>query len=262
MPQSGPVSLRLDNVKWRTIPQKSSKSIGRMCRAGATYVCSQRRASMKERVYEQLTLFPEASRASRSVWLESRKEKGTTVISGLRCDGLSPSLSHVGWWVKTYLESCELLLPTSSRIWKGWAFTSSCWILKQRVSVPRTTGSELRLWPTVTQRDYKGANSMEHMRKPNKHQRQLPNAVKLYAAPQARDFRSGQSERWEDPKRSRNLNDQCGGQLNPTWVEWLMGFPIGAAIADWERKSCWKPSKTRKRAGLGQENGKHKPKSL
>jgi hypothetical protein len=24
-----------------------------------------------------------------------------------------------------------------------------------------------------------------------------------------------------------NLNDQVGGQLNPTWVEWLMGFPAG-----------------------------------
>lgn len=34
-------------------------------------------------------------------------------------------------------------------------------------------------------------------------------------------------DRWEDPNRSRNLNDQIGGQLNPTWVEWLMGFPIG-----------------------------------
>ena len=23
------------------------------------------------------------------------------------------------------------------------------------------------------------------------------------------------------------LPDAVGGQLNPTWVEWLMGFPIG-----------------------------------
>ena len=23
-----------------------------------------------------------------------------------------------------------------------------------------------------------------------------------------------------------NLNDQIGGQLNPTWVEWLMGWPL------------------------------------
>ena len=93
----------------------------------------------------------------------------------------------------------------------------------------------------------------------------------MYATPQARDFRTGQAERWNNPNRSRNLNDQVaavfptpttgaglcggsgsyqqlkkleqagqitaeerqsmsagnGGQLNPMWVEWLMGFPIG-----------------------------------
>ena len=24
-----------------------------------------------------------------------------------------------------------------------------------------------------------------------------------------------------------NLGEKVGGQLNPTWVEWLMGWPIG-----------------------------------
>jgi len=48
-----------------------------------------------------------------------------------------------------------------------------------------------------------------------------------YATPQARDFRTGQKSRWENPERTRNLNDQVGGQLNPTWVEWLMGWPLG-----------------------------------
>jgi hypothetical protein len=48
-----------------------------------------------------------------------------------------------------------------------------------------------------------------------------------FATPQARDFRTGSTERWDNPERSRNLNDQIGGQLNPTWVEWLMGWPLG-----------------------------------
>ena len=25
----------------------------------------------------------------------------------------------------------------------------------------------------------------------------------------------------------RNMSQGDGGQLNPTWVEWLMGFPLG-----------------------------------
>lgn len=50
--------------------------------------------------------------------------------------------------------------------------------------------------------------------------------VMRMATPQARDFRTGQRSRWGDPRRSQNLNDQIGGQLNPPWVEWLMGWPI------------------------------------
>ncbi len=48
-----------------------------------------------------------------------------------------------------------------------------------------------------------------------------------FATPQARDYRSGSLARWNDPRRSRNLNDQVGGLLNPEWEEWLMGWPIG-----------------------------------
>jgi hypothetical protein len=54
----------------------------------------------------------------------------------------------------------------------------------------------------------------------------LADAVR-FATPQERDFRTGSTDRWDNPARSRNLNDQIGGQLNPTWVEWLMGWPLG-----------------------------------
>ena len=52
----------------------------------------------------------------------------------------------------------------------------------------------------------------------------------VLATPQARDFRTGSTARWEEARKglkSCNLNDQIGGQLNPTWVEWLMGWPLG-----------------------------------
>lgn len=71
------------------------------------------------------------------------------------------------------------------------------------------------LWPTPLASD---AVKMGHGN--------LSHAAK-FATPQARDFRSGQKSRWVNPARSRNLNDQIGGQLNPTWVEWLMGYPLG-----------------------------------
>jgi hypothetical protein len=70
----------------------------------------------------------------------------------------------------------------------------------------------------------------------------LADAVR-FATPQARDFRTGSTDRWDNPARSRNLNDQIGGQLNPTWVEWLMGWPLGwtdcaASATDKFRQWC------------------------
>jgi hypothetical protein len=46
------------------------------------------------------------------------------------------------------------------------------------------------------------------------------------ATPTARDWRSGKASEATHAKNSRPLSEQVGGALNPTWVEWLMGFPL------------------------------------
>lgn len=47
------------------------------------------------------------------------------------------------------------------------------------------------------------------------------------ATPTARDWRSGKASQATMDRNSRPLSEQVGGQLNPPWVEWLMGWPIG-----------------------------------
>ena len=79
----------------------------------------------------------------------------------------------------------------------------------------------------VADADSKGANSMEHLTQPkmpgnNHHVRQLANAVKLFATPCA-----GDAEGTSGGKNHRSLRTDVAGQLNPTWVELLMGFPLG-----------------------------------
>jgi hypothetical protein len=68
-----------------------------------------------------------------------------------------------------------------------------------------------------------------------------PMAKRLWPTPTSRDHRGGQAGRVGDPARHGgwNLNDWATvdpgsgqlrggiGHLNPTWVEWLMGFPAG-----------------------------------
>lgn len=85
------------------------------------------------------------------------------------------------------------------------------------------------MWPTPTARDWKSGKASPETHARNS--RPLSEVVEKFATPQARDYRTGQAKRWENPERSRNLNDQvatpeAGGQLNPRWVEWLMGYPL------------------------------------
>jgi DNA (cytosine-5)-methyltransferase 1 len=63
-------------------------------------------------------------------------------------------------------------------------------------------------WPTPATRDYKGANGFETTTKKiseglRAHMGQLPNAIQHME------------------------QKPIGGTLNPTWVEWLMGWPLG-----------------------------------
>ena len=81
------------------------------------------------------------------------------------------------------------------------------------------------MYPTPTARDCKGANSMEHLTREGKqnHTGQLANAVKLFPTPMKALETAGEiteEDRW-------NMTQGNGGQLNPDWVEWLMGFPVG-----------------------------------
>jgi hypothetical protein len=64
-----------------------------------------------------------------------------------------------------------------------------------------TLSKAVKMWPTPAARDYKGARKPETMAKTgrNPETNSLPDSVEF----------KGES-----------------GRLNPTWVEWLMGFPL------------------------------------
>lgn len=89
-----------------------------------------------------------------------------------------------------------------------WATPTVCGNYNRK-GASKTSGDGLATrvmrWPTPCARDYKGANSQEGMTRKDGKSRadQLPNAVQVA---------HGQP---------------IGGSLNPTWVEWLMGWPLG-----------------------------------
>ena len=55
------------------------------------------------------------------------------------------------------------------------------------------------------------------------------NHLQMFPTPQSRDWK-GQGQRGSYPEGKKDCLPnavQSGGQLNPTWVEWLMGYPTG-----------------------------------
>ena len=93
------------------------------------------------------------------------------------------------------------------------------------MSVRRTGATASGSWPTPTVHgnyNRKGASA--------KSGDGLATAVakrERFATPMARDWRSGKVSDVTRRKNSRPLSEQIGGLLNPQWVEWLMGWPIG-----------------------------------
>ena len=89
----------------------------------------------------------------------------------------------------------------------------------------------MEIWPTPTASDWKG-------RGPNSKQQGLPEIVKKnpYPTMSANGMGNTGSQQMLNKKiaegsitaeEKRGMTAGNGGKLNPTWVEWLMGFPLG-----------------------------------
>lgn len=105
-----------------------------------------------------------------------------------------------------------------------------------------------RMWPTPSARDHKDTPGMARTAtnpdgSTRKRTDQLARAVyeEMFPTPTASDAKAGNVDRRKDradrmaKERPKGAPSQLpaavaqgtGGTLNPTWVEWLMGFPLG-----------------------------------
>ena len=82
----------------------------------------------------------------------------------------------------------------------------------------------------------------------------LEEAVALWPTPRAAMAQARNHTAWErSSDKPQNLENAVasaepsavGGKLNPTWVEWLMGFPLGwSVLEDWVMRSSRKSRKS------------------
>ncbi len=88
------------------------------------------------------------------------------------------------------------------------------------------------MWPTPCVADAMGGRTSKGSKRPG--ECGMAKMVKQWPTPSARDWRSGKASQMTLDRNSGPLNEvvterdpQGGGSLNPTWTEWLMGWPLG-----------------------------------
>lgn len=191
---------------------------------------------------EQMSLFSaEASldHASRSVLPGSEEARRTTVTSGLKCLELYQNSGPLGSLVRMLLGSSIWHSTKCTLTWKT-KVTPSKRLLFRLAPLTRRTGAtdaplsgverwkekitgedgEPILWKTPIASDSANREFYHNSRgEPN-----LSGMVKMWPTPKAQNSR-GNGEKHGDGGPS--LDVVVGGQLNPDWVEWLMGFPVG-----------------------------------
>jgi len=155
---------------------------------------------------------------------------------------------------------CSLLgdLEEFSETWPQWGLmrNGECWELQTLAQTIKGTESGLleKMWPTPTvacveggeqssrvEKTKTGGYVLRKLNKPNMtYGAKLSDAIlyeekKKWPTPVTRDYKDSGSQ--EALKRARDKRDspglallvgaEGGGQLNPTWTEWLMGWPLG-----------------------------------
>ncbi len=80
------------------------------------------------------------------------------------------------------------------------------------------------MWPTPTTADSHGHAQVGWAKTPGQTGGTTLTGAVRFGTPTARNQVRSQSHR---TGRTPNPGETAGGPLNPTWVEWLMGFPLG-----------------------------------
>lgn len=176
--------------------------------------------AMLEKVSPHLVLKAEQARLMLSI---SNEHGATTKALVAELNRKGPSVTPEAGWFARHVGGRWLTPQRDLVSPHGWEEYSETWprsgmtrngIAYQLPTLAHLTGAtESGLWPTPSARDGKGARLPETMAKTgrNPDSNSLPDAVEFRGAP---------------------------GRLNPLWVEWLMGYPVGwTGLKDSETQS-------------------------
>lgn len=183
----------------------------------------------------------EDSLASHSAKQASKKEKTMIDTSGLISQELLARYNPQSSSWKMSQMSLITLEPISLETWPKWGIIRHGELFEHQTPTHLINGrdsSQSRSIPTPTTMDCHFTSSkrtvmVESLERGLWRGVGLKDFAQMYPTPTARDWKSGDVSQTTFKKNSRplneviKLNESQPGQLNPSWVEWLMGWPIG-----------------------------------
>lgn len=176
---------------------------------------------MKRQECEQLTLFQEASLASRLVVPGSEEARRMIVTSGLKCLELYRSSGPLGSLVKMLLESSEWHSTIFSFSWKRKDTKQGHSYFQLMPLEHYTREIESPLWPTPVAMDGKMKSNRERVL-------MLIRGEKKFTSKKGGTSASIQGlNNWISARCAKQSGEIQIGFANPEFVEWLMGYPIG-----------------------------------
>jgi hypothetical protein len=197
-----------------------------------------RTSASREKEPESLASAPDFGKKWRE--LSVRFDRDTCSWKTHRClftEDLSPSSVTLPRWGMIRGGECWELVTSGHRIsGKG----SGLWPTPV-ADGDRTTnyaqgetslGYAARNWPNPRASDHKGARTATETteRRVKNGQANLPEAVmesrKMWQTPTVQDSKNNGAPS-QMVRHTKPLNAEIGGALNPMWVEWLMGWPLG-----------------------------------
>ena len=203
----------------------------------------------------QMDFFPSTSSqadtlANLSPSQVEKKVRKIQDTSGQKCLDLSKNSDQLGLLEKMLVDTLNSVSTPYSRTWKVKTTPQGRLVFQLLASVPNTKEKESGLWRTPDA--YSGGSNLNkikealaegHLKRKSGHTIQIRLAdqvrePRLWPTPAAHEARLGYQRRDTGKKGTQKSlttividteggREKTTGQLNPTWVEWLMGYPTG-----------------------------------
>jgi len=186
--------------------------------------------------FSSLGYLPEDILANLFQMPDSEEARKTTVTSGLRCSELFKRADLIGCLQKMLLVTSQWASTKCFLIWKEKTTPANRLLFQLVPKMPPTDVTESGLWATPRATDGKsagaGTNDQSILKRMKEGTKNLSEHVQAterklwFPTPTVNDSKNNGSQSQMN-RDTPNLNAVIGGSLNPTWVEWLMGYPIG-----------------------------------